>query len=709
MATKEVASGRPVAPPAPQEGELAPGPVRTRRLERVLGHPLAFLATAGILLALFGGPFVFHPGRPAPANDPAAYAWRAEAIMFETPATFLAVDGPQNMLTAGYRVTTPVIAALLRRIGGVSPLTPTLLLMIGIRVVTPLLLAGLIYREVKDPLAFHVAAFGTASVLSTVLRGYLDNTLALAFLTASLHLIGPSRRSWPARAGMGLLLTLCGLTHPTTLAVFCGALVVAAATRLVWAGAGSAGPQSGRAPRGANGERSPLLSFAVVALLITAVVWSAGIWGPGVSLLESGTSPPGSRGFFRMRLVDWLLVLQPWFNLPLLGLGLVAFVRGRRAIDDDSYRVALVWFLPIIGVAGVLLDVAYPFHRFLNVAISWVAFMGLGTYVATRVLLRASTEGSSRRAVRLLAAVGLVALALGITGNFVRGFEKVGFNTIKRAWITPQERADLDLVRANLADVSDRPVVFVADTSRFYPVRIFAFIKRVAHVSRYGIADEQQDRAFVYLGTLENYLAGKPTRDDRATYTGLSRATLDDLEGVPKSEPPVVILTRSFNRTGANTELTYRDADLTGMALGEAEVWVAAERELTEWSGGHAPLKVSPGQAEGAAPGAGLAHVLRVVAGLMLLLVPGWLLARVVLPGASAGELVGMVPVLAVAAVALAGVAVIAVTRAPFSPAAAWASLGIACASCAALNLSFRVPLVRQPIVTSAMRWLHLD
>jgi len=97
------------------------------------------------------------------------------------------------------------------------------------------------------------------------------------------------------------------------------------------------------------------------------------------------------------------------------------------------------------------------------------------------------------------------------------------------------------------------------------------------------------------------------------------------------------------------------------------------------------------------------------VAGLMLLLVPGWLLARVVLPGASAGELVGMVPVLAVAAVALAGVAVTAVTRAPFSPAAAWASLGIACASCAALNLGFRVPLVRQPIVTSAMRWLHLD
>ena len=81
------------------------------KLDAWLGHPAAFLATAAILLLIFGWTFLVDPGRPAPADDPAYYTWRTEALVANEPVTLLEATGPLDMYSGGYRVTTPVIAS----------------------------------------------------------------------------------------------------------------------------------------------------------------------------------------------------------------------------------------------------------------------------------------------------------------------------------------------------------------------------------------------------------------------------------------------------------------------------------------------------------------------------------------------------------------------------------------------------------------------
>src|SRR5918992_4350729 len=95
-------------------------PAPPDRIERVLGHPLAFLLTAAILLALFGWTFIANPDRVAPTKDPAYYTWRTEALISEEPATLLGIEGPNGMFAGGYRVAAPVIGGILRPIADVS-------------------------------------------------------------------------------------------------------------------------------------------------------------------------------------------------------------------------------------------------------------------------------------------------------------------------------------------------------------------------------------------------------------------------------------------------------------------------------------------------------------------------------------------------------------------------------------------------------------
>src|ERR671914_2465767 len=96
-----------------------------KRARLVLDSPLAFAATSVVLLTLFGWTSLSNPGRPAPADDPAYTLWRTEALLVERPDTVMKIDGPDGMLSNGYRISTTVVAGLLRRILGVDALTPT--------------------------------------------------------------------------------------------------------------------------------------------------------------------------------------------------------------------------------------------------------------------------------------------------------------------------------------------------------------------------------------------------------------------------------------------------------------------------------------------------------------------------------------------------------------------------------------------------------
>ncbi|MEA2451291.1 MAG: hypothetical protein QOG04_1, partial [Actinomycetota bacterium] len=518
----------------------------SNRVDRGLGSGWAFFATGLILLAIFGATFVTEQGRPAAADDPAYYTWRTEALLANNPQALLDIDGPLDMYSGGYRIATPVTAGLIRRVADVGVLTPTIVLAVGLRVLIPLLLAGFAYKHRRDPLIWHAVAFGSASLLVTPpFAGYLDNVMTLLFLTASLYFLEAMRTQWRARIAFFGLLLISGLTHPTTLAIFCVVLGAMAFGKLLYRRFDV---------RSVIREDGPMLATAFLAALGTYAIWKVGIWGESASLSEAALPPPAGADFFKTRLGDWVAAMRPALNGPLFVVGLVGLLAaGRRAADDELARVGIVWLAPLAGVLGAVAGLTYPYYRFFNTTLAWVLLVGVGAFFLARFFL----DVASRGGLGVIALLGLVGIAFVLAGNFRAGLEQTHWNDPADAWVKPDQKRDLESLRATLTPVdAERPIVFIADDDAAEEVRIYGFAKLVGNVSRYGVPAELQDRTAYYLGSLENYLAGKPTDRDQY-YKKLSAASLDDAASIAPelSMSPLVVVAEVFNKTGSNAEL----------------------------------------------------------------------------------------------------------------------------------------------------------
>ncbi|HEX2235354.1 MAG TPA: hypothetical protein VHK89_03670 [Actinomycetota bacterium] len=646
--------------------ERAPARAKTGRAERgPLGHPLAFVVTALVLLAVFGGTFVANPDRVAPTKDPAYYTWRTEALLSEDPVRLLEITGPFDMFAGGYRVAAPVIGGFLRRIPAISSLHTTAFLMAVVPVLTALLLAGFAYRCRRDPLLWHAVAYGSASLYFTPpFVGYLDNILCLMMLAAALWFLSPARSSWPARAGLFVFLLMAGFTHPTTLALFCMVLGAIAAIRLV----------ARRFDlRAVARDDGPVLLTAGAAVVATYLVWAVGPWGESASLGEAALPPPYGSSFFLDRMVDWIAVMRPALNGPLLAAGVVGLLAaGRRWVDDELALVSIVWLAPLAGLFGFLAGIAYPYYRFFNSTLAWVLLVGIGAFFLIRMFLGLARRGGIAR----LALVGVAAVVAVVVTNFTSGLEQAGWNDPDKGWISAAARTDLDALRAAL-EGSDRPVVFVIDddASGF---QIWGYTKLAGNTSRYGLPPGRIDEGYLYLGSLGNYLRGRPTSTGETTYDRLSPALLEDARaGVRRAgEEPIVVVAAAFNPRGSNAGIATGEEAPPPGAVG-ADVWVVRDG-VVEGLSSEAPEVGSTPREE---PDPGLGHIALALLGLAVLLVPGLLALRWFVPGAGWAEAVGMVPALSIALLTLAGFAVLAVARAPFGTALAWVSLGIAAAA----------------------------
>lgn len=616
---------------------------------RGLGSRWAYLATAAILLLIFGWTFFTNPTRPAAADDPAYYTWRTEMLLVSDPQTLLEADGPLDMYSGGYRVTTPIIDGLLRRIGDVGILTPTIVLGVGLRVLIPMLLAGFAFRHRRDPLIWHAVAIGSASLMITPpFAGYLDNVMTLLFLTAALYFIEPSRTQWRSRIAFFVLLLLSGLTHPTTLAIFCVVLGAMAVFRLVLRGF-----KLGSVIR----DDGAMLATAFVAALATYAVWKIGVWGESASLTEAALPPPAGPGFFKTRLGGWLRAMHLEWNAPLFLVGLVGLLAaGRRAAEDELARVGVVWLVPLAGVLGVFAGLTYPYYRFFNTTVAWILLVGVGAYFLSRYLVDVARGGG----LALVALVGVVAIGAVLAANFKAGIDVTHWNDPSDAWVKPDQQRDLDALRAELSAEPGRPVVFIADDDAPEPVRIYGFTKLVGNVGRYGVPPEALDDTAVYLGSLDDFERGMPTaRDDY--YEKLSAATLEDAEAVidRSGQDPVVVVAEVFNRAGANADLFEGGTSQTANAAFDEVLFVADGA-------------VDGGTAAPAEDSEALGGLLRTIAGSLLLLAPGALLVRYLLPGAGSAESLAMSVTLGVALMALVAFVWLAITRAPLSAGDAW-------------------------------------
>jgi hypothetical protein len=634
-----------------------------RRDDAFLGRPLAFLVTALVLLTIFSWTFWTNSGRVAPTKDPAYYTWRTEVLISDDPASLLEIEGPNEMFAGGYRVAAPVIGGVLRHVADVSSLSVTVFLMVGTPVLTALLLAGFAYRHRPDPLLFHAVAFASAGLfLTPPFIGYLDNVLCLMFLAAALHFIGPARDSWAARLALGSLLVLSGLTHPTTLVIFCGVLGIIAGARLL---------VRGFELRSVLRDDGAMLLSAAAACVVTLAIWTLGVWGKSASLAESALPPPYGSDFFVDRMVGWIETMRPALNGPFLAIGLIGLLlAGRRAAEDDLARVSILWLAPLVGLFGFVAGLTYPYYRFFNTTLAWVLLVGIGAWLVMRFFVDVSSKGGAAR----FALLGVVAVALGLATNVTVGLEKSGWTNLNAQWLSPGERRDLDALRASLAVEGgrDRPVVFVIDDEPSRPFQIYGFSKLSGNTSRYGLPHGQIDRGFLYLGSLDNYLAGEPTTRGEETYDDLSRDFLADVELGRTSEDPIVVLAEVFNPAGPNSELL---ADAVEIDAPGQEVWLVKDGTVTS-SLDPPGVRKTPTTSEIAPAGAG--HLVRVAGGLLLLVLIGVLALRWFLPGATFAEGLGLAPVLATGLVTITGFVVLAVLRSPFSAGLAWTSYAIA-------------------------------
>ena len=671
-------------------------PPDARPGSRVLGHPIAFLVTAAILLALFGWTFLSNTERVAPTKDPAYYTWRTEALISEDPVTLLEVEGAYDMFAGGYRVSASVLGGYLRQIPGVSSLKMTIFLMVLVPVLTALLLAGFAYRHRRDPLLFHSVALGVGSLyLTPPFVGYLDNVLCLLFLAAAIWFIDPARTTWPGRIALFLFLLATGFTHPTTLVIFCLTLGAISVTRLIFRKFDL---------RSIVRDDLPMLISAGLAPVATFVLWAVGIWGKSASLTEAALPPPYDSEFFVDRMVGWIAnpaeggfvllrgPMTPLLNGILFAIGLVGLLlAGRRWVEDELTTVSVVWLAPLAGLFGFIGGLTYPYYRFFNTTLAWVLLVGVGGWMLIRWLGNRFVGWAG-----VATAVGVLVVA-GVFGlNFARGFDSSGWNNPEKSWLSSDERTDLNALRSGLAG-DDRPVVFVIDSAE-QSFQVWGEAKLAGNTSRYGLPPGQIDRGYLYLGSLRNFLfdqptfvEGKPqpteecTADDLGenTYNCLSPALLEDARaGIEEAgEQPLVVVASIFNSGGANAELLEHTDDAPGVlgaAGGGIDVWALDDGRITALVG-EEPSAEEPDEEEST-----FIHLIRVFIGLGLLLVPGWLALRYFLPDASFPEALGMVPGLSVVLLTIVGIAVLAVARTEFSGVIAWISL-ILCAGLGAV------------------------
>ncbi|HEX2241434.1 MAG TPA: hypothetical protein VHJ82_09875 [Actinomycetota bacterium] len=618
------------------------------------GHPVAYVVTAVVLLVIFGGTFVVDPGRPAPADDPAYYSWRTELLIAEGPNALLDARGPREMYSSGYRVTTIILGAIFRGVAGVAPLTQTVWLMVGLRVLIPLLLAGFVARHRRDPLAFHVVALTSASLLLTPpLGGYLDNLVTLALLGAAAFLIGPSAKSWAARMAFGLLLFLSALTHPTTLVIFCGVLGAMAGVRLLL---------SRFDLRQTLREYAAPLATGAVTVLLGYAVWKLGVWGQPASLGDAALPPPAPASFFFKRLGGWVRAMRPLLNGPLFLLGMVSLVAvGRKWIQDDLARVAILWLLPLVGALGFLAGLAFPYYRFFNTTLAWVLLIAVGAWVATRFFIDLSHRPGASRAA---GAAGLVAVGLIVLTNLTAGFKLIGWNDPEMAWMTPAEQRDLDAVRLALAEET-RPVVFTVTTDATASERIWGAVKRAGNVARYGVPGDLLDSTYVCLGTIDSCGRGEALGDPGTFHNELSLATIDYMHQGLGAQTPLYVHVAEFNIEPPSTP----SSNQVVLQVADGSASFASARGGSD----RAPIP-RPEIASSR-----FSWVWALLA-LFLLGIPGWFALRGVLPDAGLPQALGIVPVLSAALLVISGFVLVAFFRGPFTPALAWLSLLLATA-----------------------------
>jgi hypothetical protein len=646
-----------------------------------LDHPLILVAAVVAMLLAFGWTFLQDPSISAPTRDPAWYTWRANLIMHGSPGLIAEEWGPFSMFSGGYRVSVPLFGAMLVRIAGIDLYTFSAFMMVGIPILTGLALAAFGYRVHGDRLLFLLVLLATAAMfMTTPYVGYLDNITVLYVLSATLAFIPPSRTSWGARSALFLLGIAAAYTHPTTCVIFGVSLLAVFGLHLVTSGF-SLGPAL-------RADGHHLLSIGT-GMILGLASWLVGPWGVKGSLADAALPPPYTQAVFQQRLSQWVGSLQPMITFPLilLAIGWVVWrARKDRAPASQFGTISVMWLIPLLGTLGWMAGKAYPYYRFMNATAALFPLVGLGAFVAVRWLLK--REGATK----LIAWVGVVAIVGALAFVWVRGREASQWSDPDNQWIDQPTRTALAAASAIVEQEPNHPIVFIANFRDAY--QSYGWAKTYTNVSRAGLPGDAVERDFTYWGSVEDFLAGRPTVLTDPVYDKMSRGFYDELRLGLKgyAEPPVVFLVRQFNGGTGNADLLDRDPPPEYLIKIGSDIGIVTGANLVTPSP-DAIDAAREAEARTAAlyanhPGifGNLGHTLRVLFGLALLIVlPGLVASRWFDLEEDPWIRIALIPALSFVLVVIAGILVVSVTRSPLGTVHAWIALAVAVAIAGAL------------------------
>jgi len=647
-----------------------------------------FLTAAVVaLLVAFGWAFLMDPSLPAPTRDPAWYTWRTELLQHAHPSSLIQEWGPKGLFSGGYRVTIPVLGALLMQVAGMSKFTFTALMMVSLPVLASLALGVFAFRHRRDPLVLLLTLLAGAALFLTVpWVGYMDNVMCLYFLALTLPFLEPARTSWGARSAIFLLTFLAALTHPTTLAIF--ALVLGAAAGVHFVTSRFSIVKTLQAD-------GPMVVSAALGSAFGLAMWKIGIWGVKAPFADAALPPPYPAEFFRARLGDWLGGLRPLITFPLVAVAIVSvFVTAiRKKEKADRYStISVLWLLPLAGLFGYVAGLTYPYYRFLTATLALMLLAGMGAWVIARLGLRYLKGGG-------IAVVVLMFAALGFALS--QGLSDWNSSDPDSRWLQPDTRVALASVSAYAAsEPGDQPIVFVVNYRD--DRRAYGWAKTYSNTARAGLAGDQALRSYIYFGDVDRFLAGQPTPGNDPIYRQWARRyALETERGLKAySAKPVVFLAAPFNQEPHNTDAIKRftriaPTDCAGGQNGCAVAVVTGARTASVSGDAVAAARqAGRAQVQALASPPGLfddpLHLLRVFAGLALILVVPGLIASRWFELEGAADRLALIPGLSIGLVVFSGIFVIAVTRTAFGAVQVWASVVLAIAIAVVLELQYR-------------------
>ncbi|MGZ5289090.1 MAG: MFS transporter [Actinomycetota bacterium] len=517
-----------------------------------------------LLLLVLGWKFLADPSLSAPTRDPAWYTWRAQVILEGQPVRVVQEWGPDGLFAGGYRVSVPVIGALLQRVTGIDRYSFSAFLMLGVPILTGLALGAAFFRSRRDPLVVLTTMLATVALfLTTPYVGYLDNITVLFLLSLMIPFVHEARTSWGARTALFLIGIAAAFTHPTTCVIF-GVVLTAVFGFHFLTSRFSFGS--------ALKADAPMLMSVGFGMVAGLACWVIGIWGKPASLAEAALPPPYTAKFFADRLFGWVGSLQPIVIVPFIVIAIVSTIllsRSSREPARTEDQVSIWWLLAFAGAATVVTGAAIPYYRFMNASAAPMALVGLGAFVvirwfasdrpASKVAAFAGTALIAWAAIAyvardslsenapiwvfgLVALIGLLVLfralaptamprviAAGLAAVLV--FASLGWlllDGVQHRWVSDTNQWAEQSVRTSLAAVhevvraaGDRANVLVVnygdEDQEFETNTGYGWAKTYTNVFRTGLPGEAIERSTTYFGSLDNFLAGQPTTSTKGS------------------------------------------------------------------------------------------------------------------------------------------------------------------------------------------------